>query len=257
MINIKKFVLLIMCLILGVLFIGCSGTASKDNEIVLCNYYDMDIPDSVSFVSVDELNTALSMYAYALEIEEIKDYNDLTDAVVNEYIGYETVKELKEEALYNMIYHRVTDYVYEKLLTNSGVSLVDDRSFNDYYTRRLDLIEKMAKENEVDKLEYITNEYKISESEYQESELDFFITINLLKELLRRESYEVTDEDVKDKRAEYASEEDVSIDDTRLILLDEDIMYIIAEERTYELISEWYEEEVERRFGIEKELLGI
>lgn len=123
-------------------------------------------------VTDSELNTAMTMYAVSTDTG-LEDYTGLTDAIVNQYFGYDTVIELKEKALLDIVSHRIIDAIYAKILSSSYMDFhYSDPTFEDYYARRLTSVEHQANQENMNISDFLKHYYQMTEEAFKESEID-------------------------------------------------------------------------------------
>ena len=111
--------------------------------------------------------------------------------------------------------------------------------------RRLATIEHEAKEENYNLDSFIEDCYGMTKSELREDEYTYFVTIVILKEILDRENASISQEEINDERNAIAQELECSVEETYQSVLDEDILYTLAENRVYELIAQWYQPNIE------------
>ena len=245
MIRIKS--ILVALAFLTIILYGCSTNPNPKYKFDLCNYKDLPVSEETYDVSIEDLNTSLSLYATTID-ERFEDYTSLTDEIVKEHFGYNTVFEFKEYVLKEIITHRIVDSIYEKILTESRVSLRDEAEFDDYYKRRLFTIEQEAKSEKTDINNYIKENKNMSISEFKEDECSFFVTILILKEILKSESASIPQQDIDNTRSTISSEMGFSLEESYQYILDEDIFYSLAETKMYDFIPQWYKATIDDAF---------
>ena len=230
-------------LFLTTIFLLCGCSASNDRQCIrfdLCDYKNIDITADMYLVTDSELNTAMTMYAVSTDTG-LEDYTGLTDAIVNQYFGYDTVIELKEKALLDIVSHRIIDAIYAKILSSSYMDFhYNDPIFEDYYARRLTSVEHQANQENMNISDFLKNHHQITEEAFKESEIDFYVTICIIKEILNSENHPIPQSEINSYRSNLALELGCSIDETHKSVLDEDLFYAIAESTIYELIEDWY-----------------
>lgn len=224
---------------------GCSANnRTQCNEVYLCDYKDIDVTEEMYSVSEGDLNTAMTMYAISID-EGLEDHTGLTDEIVKQYWGYESVVELREQALLDIVSYRIVSAVYEQILLNSHMDFhPDDSRFESYYSNRMSSLAYLSKQNGTTIPVFLEKNYQMTESEFNESEIDFFVTICILKEILNAEKHPNLQPEMDHNRYSLAQELGCPITETYSVLLDEDLFYSIAESKMYEHISEWYATEI-------------
>lgn len=244
---------------LTAIFLLCGCSASNDRQYIrfdLCDYKNMDITADMYLVTDGELNTAMTMYAVSTDTG-LEDYTGLTDEIVNLYFGYETVIELKEKALLDIVSHRIIDAVYAKILSSSYMDFhYSDPIFEDYYARRLASIEHQANQENMNISDFLEHYYQMTEESFKESEIDFYVTICIIKEILNQENHPIPQSEIDIYRSNLAQESGCTIDETHKSVLDEDLFYAIAESTIYELIEEWYMVDIHDAYDKARQSLG-
>ena len=236
-----KFVAVLMAIFV---LCGCSSNNIQSSDVHLCDYKNITVTEEMYEVSEADLDTALTMYAISTE-ESLEDHTALTDEIVRQYFGFESVPELREQALHDMVSHRIADAVYAEILLNSHMDFnPNDSNFKRYYSNRMSSIDYLSKQENETVAAFLEHTYQMTESEFKESEIDFYVTVCIVKEILNAENHSNLQDDIDRNRSYLAQELGCSIEETYNILLDEDLLYSIAESKIYELIFEWYAEEI-------------
>lgn len=244
---------------LATIFLLCGCAPSIDHQRIefdLCDYKNMDITTDMYLVTDGELNTAMTMYAISTDAG-LEDYTGLNDEIVNLYFGYETVIELKEKALWDIVSHRITDAVYARILSSSYMGFqYNDPIFEDYYARRLSSIEHLANQENMTIPLFLEHYYQMTEESFKESEVDFYVTICIIQEILNKENHPVPQSEIDSYRSNLAREFGCNTDQTHKSVLDEDIFYAIAKNTMYELIEEWYMADIHDAYDKTRQSLG-
>lgn len=246
-----RILIILICLLA---LCGCSAESrAKDNDIFLCDYKNVDIIEEMYSVSEADLNTAMTMYAISTD-EVLEDYTDLTDAIVLHYYGYESVNELRERALWDIVSHRVIDAVYSQILLTSHMDFNStDSHFENFYSNRMSSIDYLSKQENSTVSAFLENNYQMTETAFKEAEIDFYVTVCILKEILDIEGNPVLQADIDCSRSRLAQDLGCSVEETYKIVLDEDLIYTIAESKMSELILEWYEQDITDAYNTVKQ----
>ena len=196
------------------------------------------------------------MYALSTD-ESLEDYTGLTDDIVKQYFGCETVIALREKALFDIVLHRIVGAVYEQIILTSHMDFYpDDPNFKSYYSNRIASIDYMAKQENSTIPEFLGQNYQMTTQQFRESEIDFYVTTCILKELFKAENHPDMQPDINRIRSELAQEIGCSADETYYYFLNEDIFYSIAENKMFDLISEWYSTEICDAYALVKQSLS-
>ncbi len=241
-------VLLVLC--------GCSGNkGTQPGNVHLCNYKNIAITEEMYLVSEADLNTAMTMYAISTDAS-LEDYTGLTDEIATKYYGYDTVIDLREQALLDIVSHRIVEAVYEQILMNSHMDFhANDSHFERYYSNRMSSIDFLSKQTGTTVALFLEHNYQMTVAEFTESEIDFYVTVCIIKEILDAENQSDLQTDIDSARSSIAQELGCSVDETYKILLDEDLFYSIAESKIHELIIEWYADDITAAYTAAKQAL--
>ena len=228
---------------------GCSvSNDSHANMVYLCDYKNINIPREAYWVSEADVNTAMTMYAISTD-EDIEDYTGLTDEVVKQHFGYDSVIELRDHALFDIVSHRIIEAAYAQILTTSRMDFsYSDPLFSCYYSDRISAIEYLAEQDGTTVSAFVEENYQLSELEFKESEINFYVTICIIKEILAAEGRSDLQLDIEDYRHTIAHELGCSVEETYKYILNEDIFYSIAEIELCELIAEWYATDIREAY---------
>lgn len=220
---------------------GCAvNTGTQYSDIHLCDYKTIAITEDMFLVSEADLNTAMTMYAISTDAE-LEDFTELTDEIVQHYFGVEGVIELREQALQDIVSHRIIDAVYAQILLNSHMDFNSNNlHFKRYYSNRISSIEYLAKQADMTVSEFLEQNYQMTEAEFKDSEIDFYVTVCIINEIFDAENHPDLQSDIDDYRSALAQQAGWPVEETYKIVLDEDLFYLIAESKMYELIAEWY-----------------
>lgn len=252
-----KITLPVIMLFVCIVLYGCADTKLNTPYVIdLCDYKNVQIAEEVYDVPIEDLNASMTLYANAID-EKYEDYTYLTDEIVKENYDCETVSDFQSYVLKEIITHRISDSIMEKILTTSRVSVKDETEFNDYYKKSIEAIEHEAKEQNCAIDSFIEQNYGMSMSELREDEYTYFVSIIILREILNKEDAAITQEDIDNERSEIAQEMDCSIEDTYQHVLDEDILYTLAENKMYDLIAQWYQSNIDDALSSMKAKLNI
>ncbi len=243
--KITKLFLASIVLVISIVLFGCANTKPEPNYMIeLCDYKNLSIDEDIYNVTTEDLQASMSLYANAID-DKYKDYTYLTDSIVKRNYDCETVSDFRNYVLREIITHRISDDVLNTVLTTSRISLKDESEFNEYYNRRLAIIELEAKEEDKPLDSFIEEFYGMSKNELRENEYTYFLTIVILKEILDLENSSISQDEINDERNVIAQELECSVEETYKSVLDEDIIYTLAENRMYELIAQWYQLSIE------------
>ena len=226
----KRFIWMISIVALCILLIGCDtgNTPVKENNVRLCDYENITIGKSVYTVTSEELKTALDMRLSMADGEKGLQ-SEITDA-------------LKMEVLTEIVSHRICEYVYAYIINNS---FIREDAAGDAYVNGIIEMHRTAADKEGIPFDIYLKEYhETDEVSMRQSLYDFYVEMQIIIALTKKESGAVTDAQREELIRAIADEEKVTPAEVESSYDGMYIDYLIAGEMAEEIIAEKYKEEI-------------
>lgn len=151
------------CVIIFVLGLIVLSACNSKQNVKLCDYKNIEIPQEVRTITEEDVNFAIQMRMLGKrliipdsdEMEEGYDFVELTDEIAVLYFGYSSALDMKEQIEDEICEHRCFEYLYQYILSHSYIRNTYERE--DYLKR----IGKKIPDSDIDEAKAFYDEYCI------------------------------------------------------------------------------------------------
>lgn len=196
------------------------------------------------------------MYAYMAE-ENIEQAYQLTDEIVQKNFGFKSVSELRKHSLDEMIRHRIYEEVLQHVLDDSSVDILNNNEYQSYIENVLQKNAAFAEAFDVTLEEYLETEYQMTLEEYEEFEAGRFRELFILSTILEQENQGITLFDVEEEWRTIAAEENMTVEEAKELLLEEDVEYSVVSKKFYEFVLVCYKNQIQQACSEMHEKFGL
>lgn len=107
--------------LLGLITALSCCTKTQQDTVILCDIKDISLDTSIFDITIEDLNSALSIRLSSLNSDFCID--KITDEQAQEFFGLESVRALKENTIYEIVAHRFSEACFNEMLAKSHVKI--------------------------------------------------------------------------------------------------------------------------------------
>ena len=242
--RVKSFFGFIFILVFsGVLFQGCTNSSSSNNKYI-CDYHNVVIPDDEYQIPSSDLRLALEMYANLSD----QPLSSLSEEQLMRIYDVNSLDELKSLAIYNMVEHRIVEYVYSYITENSSCSKADMVKCKNYISRLESITKENARLNDQTYESFVNEIYGVDIDSYISTEEQKMMNLCISERILQLEGIVISDEDIQAEYSELSEEYGVSIDELKERILPENVEMEITYENIYSLLKGIYQQKISNAY---------